>query len=235
MDPLTEKYPGVSPYAYCLNNPIVLIDPDGREVLPSNAFLNSSYGSTYKKLRQNSKTFNGLISKFENNSKFNLRLKINDKGVSVGAAATTVYNNHDGYIPKSLDVITNFKSHISVGKGYESSEFGLLLIVAHEAIHQKLSLSSKTEDQNHNLYNSKLDLLINVISEYNESNGCKLSDTQIKEIALGGQQQSKDFKSYIESLAKEKNTTYKEEKDSYDERLSGLIYQKKTTTNESKN
>ena len=32
MDPLCEKYYDVSPYAYCLNNPIKAIDPDGRYV-----------------------------------------------------------------------------------------------------------------------------------------------------------------------------------------------------------
>ena len=30
-DPLSEKYYGVSPYAYCANNPMNLVDPDGRE------------------------------------------------------------------------------------------------------------------------------------------------------------------------------------------------------------
>lgn len=30
VDPLAEKLPHASPYAYCLNNPINLIDPDGR-------------------------------------------------------------------------------------------------------------------------------------------------------------------------------------------------------------
>ncbi|MDR2008629.1 MAG: RHS repeat-associated core domain-containing protein, partial [Alphaproteobacteria bacterium] len=29
-DPMREKYPGVSSYAYCANNPVKLIDPDGR-------------------------------------------------------------------------------------------------------------------------------------------------------------------------------------------------------------
>ena len=30
VDPLFEKYVGMSPYQYCYNNPIILIDPDGR-------------------------------------------------------------------------------------------------------------------------------------------------------------------------------------------------------------
>ena len=32
MDPLCEKYYSVSPYAYCGNNPMNAVDPDGREV-----------------------------------------------------------------------------------------------------------------------------------------------------------------------------------------------------------
>ena len=32
VDPLAEKYPGVSPYAYCVNNPIIHTDPTGRSV-----------------------------------------------------------------------------------------------------------------------------------------------------------------------------------------------------------
>ena len=30
MDPLCEKYYSISPYAYCANNPVINIDPDGR-------------------------------------------------------------------------------------------------------------------------------------------------------------------------------------------------------------
>ena len=32
VDPLAEKYPDISPYVYCLNNPVNAIDPDGKRV-----------------------------------------------------------------------------------------------------------------------------------------------------------------------------------------------------------
>ena len=31
MDPLSEKYYSISPYAYCANSPVMLVDPDGRK------------------------------------------------------------------------------------------------------------------------------------------------------------------------------------------------------------
>ena len=32
IDPLADKYPSISPYAYCAWNPVKLVDPDGREI-----------------------------------------------------------------------------------------------------------------------------------------------------------------------------------------------------------
>jgi RHS repeat-associated protein len=32
IDPLAEKYYHISPYAYCANNPVILVDPDGRSL-----------------------------------------------------------------------------------------------------------------------------------------------------------------------------------------------------------
>ena len=67
VDPLAEKYPGISPYAYCLNNPINLVDPDGREPVPSYQRLNPWF--TLKATQwystagvYDSKTFNAAAS-----------------------------------------------------------------------------------------------------------------------------------------------------------------------------
>ncbi|MGD9494459.1 MAG: RHS repeat-associated core domain-containing protein [Bacteroidales bacterium] len=32
VDPLSDKYPNLSSYAYCANNPVMLVDPDGNEI-----------------------------------------------------------------------------------------------------------------------------------------------------------------------------------------------------------
>ena len=34
VDPMSDKYPSMSPYNYCANNPVILVDPDGREFSP---------------------------------------------------------------------------------------------------------------------------------------------------------------------------------------------------------
>jgi len=37
VDPMSDKYPSLSPYNYCANNPVILVDPDGKKDKPFNA------------------------------------------------------------------------------------------------------------------------------------------------------------------------------------------------------
>ena len=43
VDPCSDNYPGISPYAYCAWNPVKLVDPDGREI-----WVVGDDGITYK-------------------------------------------------------------------------------------------------------------------------------------------------------------------------------------------
>ena len=46
LDPLAEKYPSISPYAYCAGNPVRYIDPDGRKF--NVATKNISYQTKFR-------------------------------------------------------------------------------------------------------------------------------------------------------------------------------------------
>lgn len=35
VDPMADKYPSISPYAYCTWNPVKLVDPDGMDTIVS--------------------------------------------------------------------------------------------------------------------------------------------------------------------------------------------------------
>ncbi len=51
-DPLAEKFPNISPYVYCLNNPLNFINPDGRDPIDVikrlNAFTNKTFNKAWK-------------------------------------------------------------------------------------------------------------------------------------------------------------------------------------------
>ena len=44
VDPLADKYPSMSPYTYCANNPVRLVDEDGREI--SDGIFLDEFGNT---------------------------------------------------------------------------------------------------------------------------------------------------------------------------------------------
>ena len=43
IDPLCEKYYSISPYAYCVNNPVMFLDPDGRDLYLSGTYKERMY------------------------------------------------------------------------------------------------------------------------------------------------------------------------------------------------
>ena len=77
MDPLADKYPNISPYAYCAWNPVKYVDPDGEE--PNKAYIGTV--SDFIQVLNNSQNKVGFytnrkaiqyISKL-GNTKFNIR------------------------------------------------------------------------------------------------------------------------------------------------------------------
>ncbi len=63
MDPLCEKYYNVSPYAYCMDNPVMLVDPDGRVVIAKDFYAMNNIINTLSIEEANHIRFdaNGLL------------------------------------------------------------------------------------------------------------------------------------------------------------------------------
>ncbi len=55
LDPLSDKYYLLSPYSYCVNNPIKYIDPDGQDIKPAikNTYSGTSTPKTHHDLGGN--------------------------------------------------------------------------------------------------------------------------------------------------------------------------------------
>jgi RHS repeat-associated protein len=73
-DPLFEKYPFMSPYAYCNNNPVIYIDPTGMAATPPerNAavkYMRNMAGTPYSKLDCSAAASNAVVSAGVSNPK----------------------------------------------------------------------------------------------------------------------------------------------------------------------
>ena len=66
-DPMADKYPSLTPYNYCANNPVKLIDPNGEEIDLSNlsAQEKDKYQKNIETLKQNKmfKTYYGQLER----------------------------------------------------------------------------------------------------------------------------------------------------------------------------
>ena len=55
VDPMADKYPGLSPYAYCGWNPVRLVDPDGEDII-----------NAYEKYKNNKQEIENLKERKKN-------------------------------------------------------------------------------------------------------------------------------------------------------------------------
>ena len=127
VDPMADKYPSISPYAYCAWNPVKLVDPDGRDIYR----LDISTGSLtlYKKtkdktdqIRAGSYSGIGRARKFTKTNSISI-----SKGVFDGQEgkdySKTGFTSTGGNQEAALDAakFISFNSHIEIsGAGFST-------------------------------------------------------------------------------------------------------------------
>ena len=63
VDPLAGKYPGLNPYHYTMNNPLIYVDPDGKEVVFAGSKAERQRFNTFVANLRQSETGNALYTK----------------------------------------------------------------------------------------------------------------------------------------------------------------------------
>lgn len=82
VDPLADKYPHISPYVYCGNNPIKFVDPDGRE---KKAFFRTNQTSEQhfaRKFKDDSR-----LHIFSHGTAVGIRLHVDNRIVDIPASS----------------------------------------------------------------------------------------------------------------------------------------------------
>ncbi len=68
VDPMADKYPNISPYAYCNWNPVMLVDPDGRDWFEGNE-THTWRDSKAKQIEINGVKFNNIGANYSQDNK----------------------------------------------------------------------------------------------------------------------------------------------------------------------
>lgn len=123
VDPMADKYPGLSPFVYCANNPVILVDPDGRELDVANEDSKKDLLSIVtNKTRvvfngnQVSVNLNGLSPKQQK------RLLKNDKGLSL----INEMAKSDKKMLFETTEVSLMKNESGAKEGYVTSNYGAI-------------------------------------------------------------------------------------------------------------
>ena len=220
VDPMSDKYPSMSPYNYCANNPIILVDPDGRKIIPTSQLLvNPSMNAILTTTQQNS-VFNKVMKAYNTSANIYIHLEqLKRNGIPTGkgnmgktepfyVSTNPVSKYGMNRIILNTDVLNN-------NGGYTGDKTFMFNTLLHEAIHAKMLnilqvdpsfknhpgykfFGSHTPDGHHEqmaLYDRKT--LIEGMMEFDQQMGTSHSDEWYEAISWVGLTRTKAWEKFM--------------------------------------
>jgi len=132
VDPMSDKYPSMSPYNYCANNPVILVDPDGREI-EYNSFIdfilvgitriiNPEFNRKVKCLKKSTETY-----VFNYNDYGDSRLSTDGEKVFINYGVTEEHKKESDNIISLLEHETEHAIQFEFGEvGFRRDETGTI-------------------------------------------------------------------------------------------------------------
>jgi len=233
-DPLQEKYPNVSTFSYCANNPVNVIDTDGRKLKPSESFLNSSYGVVYKKLLSNN-AYMKIAGKYAKSNVNDIKYNFSSGNCPSGYAATTITGKtitaHKSEKPIStyLSIQKYYEGSLTSKEGSTITEIGMARQIIHEGVHSYISVVTGNiyQSADHNTFMSYQSMIFDALKEYSTTNNMGFTDEQLIDLSYSGlPENNKQLHSYIQEFADKNGTNYQAEKEAFDKRVSDMVWEK---------
>ena len=221
-DPLQAKYPGLSPYNFCNNNPIIYKDGDGREIWPTTAFKASSYYPVLNNLLANNSTFLLIAGEFNKKGHQNVIVGVDPHKIPTRAGGITKIQTSPVEIFGIRTGETEYAAEMNIreDKGNNLSKAAFLI---HEFVHLYVGVKEGNDNDQHDKWDDYMFLMRAALKEYSDDNNLNLSNKQIKEISIvTAGKGTTVYDSYIKEAAKNNKTSIEVEEKSLSQRVNDL-------------
>ena len=221
VDPKWSEYPGVSPFVFCNGSPIMLVDLEGKDVIPTSALkANQSVNTFFSKVEKNHVFRNVLKRFYSNQSNIYIHLgELIEHGETVGkhkVAQTQSAQNPKNPVGKYGIERIVINSAILDKEGAISGDltfvFGVLL---HEAFHARM-FDIRQDDPTFNNYPGYKDFLsrpqdgwhhnqmgsynrrdlVKGMKEFDSQMGTTHSDEWYEAVSWGGMRETTSWKRF---------------------------------------